>query len=251
MKKIFYTLCMFFLISCADNHTTETSHTSPTDTLQAYTKVNEEVFFENSYFKIVKVNQDEFDKETKSIHYLDTAIQDFNIIELAALKKCKECKRIDGYTLKIGNKTFKNQGENLNDTLTVPGDDLTKYFLYDYADGLAFIKVLYYESSANIVYDIAKNQQIDLWGYPVYLPAKNAMFVSNMDLIAGFEINGLQFVAKNKDKWLLVWEQETDFGLHKMFKINDSTIYAHKITINYSDSGEMNEEEEPVKIIIK
>lgn len=256
MKKLIYLLPVILYMSCSGNKE-NISHNNFADTTnKIIEEVHEEVYFDNNYFKIIDIEYNEFQTELKKIGIVlphkeeNITSTDYNI-ENDALKKCKVCKRIDNNTLKIGDKMYKNTVEYIDGDTALIADSYTSYFLYDYTDGLAFIKVHYYESGGNIVYVTNTRQEINMWGYPIYLPGKKAMFVANMDLAAQFEYNGLQFFIQKNGKWTKAWEQETDFGLQELHKINDSVIYAERVEMNFSDNNDMNYYTHPVKIIIK
>ncbi|MEO1516002.1 MAG: SH3 domain-containing protein [Bacteroidota bacterium] len=74
--------------------------------------------------------------------------------------------------------------------------------------GYFVVQVYGYESGSFLLVNDKSGQEIPIWGYPKPSPDFKHLLVSNADLRAGFQANGLQVLGFTYEGFKVVWEKE-------------------------------------------
>jgi hypothetical protein len=205
MKSILYLLCFFPLLASAQQNNTDTIRVNG-KTIQ-FTKVTKAVY------SVIKTGIPVTKKETQLI---------------AGDKRVQRQKGKLIFTLANGKKAILKN----NDT---EGDEYAAYTLWAWLPAVEswLVFVSGYENSSWLLVSQRTGKQTTTWGVPHFSPDNKYFICGNVDLAAGFDVNGIQLYRVEKAQPLLLWERElTDWGAENFRWKNNTTLVAERITLD-------------------
>lgn len=121
--------------------------------------------------------------------------------------------------------------------------DIISYWLYE---------VSYYEGAGMSLLNKDNGEKINVWGVPTFSPDKSHFVTYSMDVVAGYQPNGIQLFEVNDGKATLVWKFEVseEWGPENVRWIDNETIAIQKSSVD-CESEDMSYTSEYVKMKIK
>jgi len=132
-------------------------------------------------------------------------------------------------------------------------DVLIFQYLKSYEDISYWLyNVTYYEGSGMFLLDKDNGEKIHVWGVPVFSPDKSHFVTNSIDLVAGYQHNGMQLFEVKDSKVSLVWEFEIsdEWGPEDIRWIDNETLAIQKSIVDY-ESVDYNHKSEYVKMKIE
>jgi hypothetical protein len=132
-------------------------------------------------------------------------------------------------------------------------DVLIFSYVKSYEDILYWLyNVTYYEGSGMFLLDKDNGEKINLWGMPVFSPDKSHFVTNSIDIVAGYQPNGMQLFEIQDGKVSLVWKFEIsdEWGPEKVRWIDNETIAIQKSSMDY-ESQDHSYKSEYVKLRIQ
>ncbi len=124
-------------------------------------------------------------------------------------------------TLLDGSKvTFENK-----DLMMETGDHAYQYAYYIPKMGYHVLRVFGYEWSGYILVNDKSGKKIDIFGYPKASPDFKHLVITNLDLIAGFEYNGVGLLGFTENGLEKIFDQELlDYGPVTPIWLDNKTV---------------------------
>lgn len=121
--------------------------------------------------------------------------------------------------------------------------EIISYWMYN---------VSYYEGAGMFLLDKDNGEKINVWGVPTFSPDKSHFVTYSMDVVAGYQPNGIQLFEVNDGKATLVWKFEVseEWGPENVRWIDNETIAIQKSSVDY-ESEDMSYTSEYVKMKIE
>ncbi len=121
--------------------------------------------------------------------------------------------------------------------------NVISYWLYE---------VFYYEGAGMFLLNKDNGEKINVWGVPTFSPDKSHFVTNSIDVVAGYQPNGIQLFEVNAGKATLVWKFEVseEWGPENVRWIDNETIAIQKSSVDY-ESEDMSYTSEYVKMKIK
>lgn len=135
--------------------------------------------------------------------------------------------------------TYGNMKDTLCDNLSNDfSDDYIDYQFIGYWDSLnyAVFESGIYEELVYFIYDINSKEKVFLWNVPSQSPFGKFIFTYSMDLVAGFQPNGIQLFYVDQNKLIKQFELEFDnWGPDSCFWIDDNNIVLKRLILDFED----------------